>query len=117
MAMAALEVVQVVRAIEDIETTQKAKQRIPPEMRGVTYFGELDIWQYHAVYDNVLCDRCRVHSRTEFYVGVDLRTWFPYLEIKHENRIDVKVHHHCRCRLTRLKLVEKPEWMLLPFRA
>lgn len=78
----------------------KATQRIPQELRRVTYFSIYDQWDMHMVYDNRTCERCLPHLGS--YSGNDLRITFPFLEIIDENLIYAHVHPNCRCYLMRI---------------
>lgn len=92
MNMQALKAVQIVDAVK----------RKPSEHRRQSFFGMYDLWEYIAVYDDVLCEKCYGFAEREVYRGSHLRAIFPYLEIHDENRIDVHVHPHCRCMLLRI---------------
>jgi len=94
------EVVQAVMAV------QEAQKRIPPDIKK-TFFSRFDVWIYHAVLDNKLCDQCLAFEKQPRYFGSEIRSLFPYLEIQDENTIKANVHPHCRCFLTRLT-----EWNL-----
>jgi len=91
----AVEMVQVVEAVEE------AKTRIPPEYHQ-SFYGEYDLWLYVAVYDEVLCPKCRAFAQQKVFKGSELRSKFEYHEIADEDRILAKVHPHCRCELYRI---------------
>lgn len=90
-----LEVVQAVRVVD-------ALKRKPKEFKTVSFFGEYDVWRYHAVFDKKLCDKCLKHAETFYFIGKYLRGLFEHLEIKDINTILVKEHPHCRCELHRI---------------
>lgn len=92
--------------IQVVEATQDAEKRIPPELRGkITFFSDYDLWEYHAVFDERLCDACSILADVGFFLGIHLRKYFPYLEIMDENRINCEVHPNCRCWLSRLGFI------------
>jgi hypothetical protein len=99
--MQALEAVQLVQAVE------KAKQRIPAEHRGPTYYSSEDVWLYEQSEHPNMCDECASYN-LENFAGSDLRSMFPWHEVIDENFIYPKVHPHCFCGLVRLYPVESP---------
>jgi len=78
-----------------------ATQRKPPNST-VTFFGRYDLWMYHAVLDDKLCDLCLAHEKHPRYLGWHLRLFFPYLKYVNDNKLMANVHPHCRCYLTRV---------------
>ena len=86
--------------IAALVATVEAKNRVPDAYR-VTFFSPYDIWLYHAVYDFKLCDDCRAKAEQGVFMGNHLRANFPWLQIVSTDRIDVNIHPHCRCYITR----------------
>lgn len=80
----------------------EAQKRIPADLKPYSYFGAEDVWVYHFVSDDRLCDQCRLYAEIEFWAGDELRSTFPFLEITSKEIINVNVHPNCRCYLTRL---------------
>jgi hypothetical protein len=97
--MQALEVIQLVQAVE------KAKQRIPAEHRGPTYYSSEDVWLYEQSDHPNMCEECGSYNLNNFS-GSDLRSMFPWHEVIDENFIYPKVHPHCFCGLVRLYPVD-----------
>lgn len=87
---------------------EKAKSRIPDELRGkITFFTANDVWYYRGVFDpKSQCDHCRDKDGKTF-LGSSLRQEFPDLEVIDENTIYVNLHmtlwgaDTCRCYLWR----------------
>ena len=94
--MSAVEVVQIVEAVEE------ARKRIPVGQRpGITYFSVYDVWLFQAVQDTKTCSLCNHYETWGEITGNMLRHEFPYLEIMDENTIKANIHPHCRCFLVR----------------
>ena len=91
-------IVDIIRVCIAVEATR----RIPPELQGITFFADTDVWIYHEVSDDRLCDTCRKLAQVGYFMGDHLRIIFPYLFIQDENTIYCMVHPNCRCYLTRL---------------
>lgn len=96
-----LEVVQAVQAVEAIQ--RKPKVYKP----AFTFYGHQDFWDFVAIWDKRLCDRCKRHERGDPYVGSYLRDEFPDQLIVGPDKILANVHINCRCELRRLKTPEK----------
>lgn len=100
------EVVAVAVAVDE------AIQRKSPDTV-LTFFGKNDVWLYHAIADNRLCDACKELARKGKFVGTHLRAYFPYLEILNANTIKTNVHPNCRCLLHRIVRRESWIWRVL----
>jgi len=86
-----------------------ALKRIPHELRYVTFFSKEDVWVYHFVSDDRICERCRTYGMQEYFAGNELRKEFPDLVIQSTEVLYASVHPNCRCYLTRLfPYEEKP---------
>jgi hypothetical protein len=96
---------QALKAVQLIAAVEKAKQRIPAEHRGPSYYGALDVWLYEQSDHPNMCEECGSYNLTNF-AGSDLRGMFPYHEVIDENFIYPKVHPHCFCGLVRLYPVD-----------
>lgn len=110
VAVDAVRAVQAVKAVIAVQTKMAADARrgkIPPYLRHLTFFGKHDMWKYHEVSDNRQCNDCSRYAKKPVYFGDALRAFFPHLEIIDENRINLNVHEHCRCWLSRFKLEEE----------
>ena len=93
--MSAVEIVQIVEVVEE------ARKRIPDEYKQ-SFFGAYDLWLYVAVYDEVLCQKCWGYARQQVFQGSELVSKFEYLRIVDDDKIEAKVHPHCRCELYRI---------------
>jgi hypothetical protein len=93
--MSILEAVQAVKAVE------KAKQRIPKEIRGVTFYSTNDNWQYYESESQNMCSDCHSYN-LDVYSGDELRSSFPYHEVVNESFIYAHVHPHCVCFMVRV---------------
>ncbi len=93
-----------------LKSLHEAKTRIPEEFRYRTYFSIYDGWLYHFVSDDRLCERCAEFAVEQLFAGNDIRFRFPYLEVIDTEEIEVNVHPHCRCYLTRMVNVNDPRW-------
>ena len=82
-------------------TEQQEKKWIPPDLK-IPFFGKYDIWMYDAVLDSKLCDLCLEFEKTPRYLGNELRSNFPYLEVVDANTIKANVHPNFRCVLHRI---------------
>jgi hypothetical protein len=92
------QLIDVVRAVEEVE---KAKKRIPAEFRGLTFFSNWDLWEYHLVLDDRICKVCEARAVLDVIPGDTIRMLYPYLEIVDWNKIMVNEHLNCRCFLVR----------------
>ena len=98
------QIVKVVRAVEG------ARQRVPDRLkRKTTFFTAMDLWFYVGQYDpETQCQYCRAFDG-RFYLGSELRTRFPDLQVESEDLIYVNYHmtlwgvDTCKCYLTRVK--------------
>ena len=90
-----MSLIQIVKAVDSVK-------RKPQEYKHFTFFSAYDLWEYTAVLDDRLCEKCLGYEATPRYLGSELRMLFPYLEIVDENTINVNVHPNCRCTLTRI---------------
>lgn len=101
---------QPLQAVQLIQLTQKAKQRIPVELQGPTYYSENDVWLYEQSEHPNMCEECEGYN-LETFTGTELRKEFPWHEIIDINFIYPKVHPHCFCGLVRLYPVEGAEYV------
>ncbi len=99
--------IEVIEAVETYQA-QEAKSRIPPELKGQTFFSINNLYHYFGISDDKLCDQCQQYDG-ETIVGSELRKLFPYLTIDTENIIYPNVHPNCRCLLIRLTPENSPE--------
>jgi hypothetical protein len=105
MTQEIMAVVEAVRAVHE-----GARQRVPDALkRKTTFFTAMDTWFYVGQYDpETQCDYCRGFDGN-FYLGSELRTRFPDLQIESEDLIWVNYHQTlwgkdtCKCYLTRVK--------------
>ncbi len=93
---------QLEQVISAAIAVHEAQKRIPTDLKAYRFFGADDVWIYHFVSDDRLCDQCRLYAEIQFWGGDELRTTFPFLEITSKEIIHVHVHPNCRCHLTRL---------------
>jgi hypothetical protein len=97
------QLLQIVNAVEQYE----AKQRIPPEHKGTSFFSAFDLWQYIAITDDRTCKYCMDYDRNILF-GTDLRLNFPDLEIINDDQILPRLHmtlwgaDTCRCTILRV---------------
>lgn len=92
--------------VQLVQLTQKAKQRIPAELQGPTYYSENDVWLYEQSEHPNMCEECAGYN-LETFTGTQLRSEFKWHEIIDINFIYPKVHPHCFCGLVRLYPVEE----------
>ena len=99
---------QVLEVIKAVEAVEKARQRIPEELYGKSFFGHYDLWMYIDTKDDENeCDTCKGFRWTTI-AGSELRSTFPDLTIWDENMILPNVHmtlwgaDTCKCVLIRL---------------
>ena len=85
----------------------EAKKRIPTKYKGTTFFSPYDIWFYNARSDFKVCPDCTKLELGYTYMGNEIRGLMPYLQITGKDRIDVFIHPHCRCFLSRYIFGEK----------
>jgi hypothetical protein len=79
----------------------EAKQRIPPEFRGNSFFSAFDLYQYIAITDDRTCKLCMQFDKM-IISGDFIRAYYPYLEIITPNQMLPQVHPNCRCTLLRV---------------
>ena len=89
------EVALVVRAVLE------AIKRIPPHLKGTTFFSANDQWFYIAMSDDRVCPECD-ELNGGIFDGNYLRYVFPWLRVMDEDTIFPMVHPHCRCILHRI---------------
>jgi len=80
---------------------QNDKRWVPESLRGLGFFGKLDEWIFVSSDHENMCEDCAHYNGQVFY-GDELRTIFPYLEVRDANLIYPRVHPHCGCELVRL---------------
>lgn len=80
---------------------EEAKQRIPPEFRGNSFFSAFDLYQYIAITDDRTCQLCMQFDKM-IITGDFIRAYYPYLEIITPNQMLPHVHPNCRCTLLRV---------------
>jgi hypothetical protein len=96
----------ILQAIEAVRVMQD-KRWIPEELHDRTFFSYQDVWHYISISDDRRCKYCEMYDG-EDYFGDQIRTFFPDLEIRSPNIIDVNVHltlwnkDTCRCKLVRV---------------
>lgn len=103
-------------AVSAVEAVYKAKQRVPEELYGFSFFGAYDIWEYYELGDpDSECVYCKEYG-AKVFSGNQLRSIFPDLIIEDEDTIFPNVHKSlwgadtCKCKLIRLnKEKVKPE--------
>lgn len=104
-----LKAVQIVQMVKD-------KRWIPEELSEEGYFSKFDIWHYISISDERRCWYCKKFDGHDFY-GDEIRSFFPDLEIRSANVIDVHVHKTlwnkdtCRCKLVRTFMPKEPRFM------
>lgn len=107
---------QIIKIVQTVQTIQD-KRWIPKELRAEGYFSEFDVWHYISISDSRRCEYCEKLDGHDFF-GDELRSFFPDLEIRSANIIDVNLHmtlwhkDTCRCKLVRTEHVEKPRIVL-----
>jgi len=79
----------------------EAKQRIPANLKGTSFYSSFDLWQYIAIMDDRTCKRCQIFDRM-INPGDYLRAYYPNSEIISPNQILVHEHPNCRCTLLRV---------------
>ena len=89
------EVVLVVRAVLE------ALKRIPPHLRGTTFFSANDQWFFIAVGDDRVCPDCD-ELNGGIFDGNYIRYLFPWLRVMDEDTMFPMVHPSCRCVLHRI---------------
>jgi hypothetical protein len=67
----------------------------------ITFYSELDQWDYDATLDSKVCSQCRYYEEVGTFPGTSLRILFPDHEIIDIDTIQANVHPNCRCVLTR----------------
>lgn len=105
-----LRAVQAAQAVQD-------KRWIPEELEDRGFFSRLDVWHYISISDDRRCWYCEQLDGHDYY-GDELRSFFPHLEIRSGNVIDVNLHltlwnkDTCRCKVVRTFMPREPK--LLP---
>lgn len=95
MALRAYEMVTLIKVVEALD-------RIPDELEDdFTFFAERDLWRFESVEDETVCWLCKDYDGS-IYLGSQIRTEWPYLEIESDELIHPHVHPNCRCRLWRM---------------
>lgn len=98
-AVAVVEVVKAVRAVEVLKEYTRSKFS-----KDIPFFTENDFWKYHTVSDDRTCTLCMAYANMTFQ-GAELLTLFPYLEVVDANTIRANTHlprdPNCRCWLSR----------------
>lgn len=96
------------RAVQAVKALAEDKSWIPEEFRGKrTFFSDWDLWQYHYVHDERVCNVCAGHGDMSVIVGSKIRLLFPYLEIVDWELIFAMEHPNCRCTLVRIGFYEE----------
>ncbi len=90
----------VVEAVIAVQVISEAKSRIPPGLRGLTFYGEGDEWVFLSSGHPNMCGDCADYDGDTFF-GSELRSAFPYHVILDENTIAASVHPNCSCLLVR----------------
>jgi hypothetical protein len=88
---------QVVQAVID-------KSWIPEDIydKWASGFSVNVLWQFIPSWDSKDCRNCNeIALGVPFIAGNQLRSQFPYLEVRDENTINANVHPNCRCKLYR----------------
>jgi hypothetical protein len=100
---------QLINAVKAVRAVEGARKRVPDALHNVSFFSALDMWFYVGQYDpETQCDYCRSFDGN-FYLGSELRSRFPDLQIESEDLIWVNYHQTlwgvdtCKCYLTRVK--------------
>jgi hypothetical protein len=92
-------------SLEDIvnwdQPLTEAKQRIPDELRGNSFFSTFDLYTYKAITDDRTCNVCMQFDNM-IIQGDIIRAYYPYLEIISTNQMLPHVHPRCRCTLLRV---------------
>jgi hypothetical protein len=101
---------QILQAVQAVKTLRDSRLRRPMAIKeSLTFFGQYDLWHYISISDDRRCKWCEAYDGKEF-VGRQIRTIFPDLEIRSPNIIDPHVHttlwgkQTCRCKLVRVLL-------------
>ena len=89
------EVVLVIRAVLE------AIKRIPPHLRGTTFFSADDQWFFIAVGDDRVCDDC-AELNGGIFDGNYIRYLFPWMRVMDEDTMYPMIHTNCRCILHRV---------------
>jgi hypothetical protein len=99
-----MSLLQAIKAVKDAKT-----RRLKALRENITFFGQYDLWHYITISDKRRCEWCEAYQAKEF-VGRQIRSIFPDLEIISPNVIDPNVHitkwgkDTCRCKLVRVHL-------------
>ena len=98
----------ILQAIKAVQTFRDSRTRRPMAIKPeLTFFGQYDLWHYISISDDRRCKWCEQFDGKEF-LGRQLRTIFPDLEIRSPSIIDPNVHTTmwgeptCRCKLVRV---------------
>jgi hypothetical protein len=87
--------------VEWMPQVAEAKQRIPSDLKGHSFFSNFDLYQYIAITDDRTCKLCMEFDRM-IIQGSFIRSYYPYLEIIGENQLLPHVHPNCRCTMLRV---------------
>jgi hypothetical protein len=79
----------------------EAKQRIPTQYKGTSFFSVMDLYQYIAITDDRTCKVCMQYDKM-ILQGDFLRSYYPELEIISPNQLLPHVHPNCRCTILRV---------------
>lgn len=92
---------QLSRIAEVVLAVIEARKRVPDDLQGQSFFGEMDLWMFIAIADDRICMRCDVLNFT-VWKGTELRSMFDWLTILDGDTIMPNVHQNCRCELVRI---------------
>jgi hypothetical protein len=90
-----------VTAVAVVMAVLEALKRIPPHLRGTTFFSAQDQWFYIAVGDDRVCADCS-GLNGGIFDGNYIRYLFPWLRVIDEDTIFPMLHPSCRCVLHRV---------------
>jgi len=88
-------------AVVAVMAVLEAWKRIPPHLRGTTFFSAEDQWFYIAVGDDRVCDDC-AELNGRIFDGNYIRYLYPFLMVMDEDTLFVNYHPNCRCILHRV---------------
>ena len=83
----------------------ESRRRIPDWLKGITFYGATDEWQFIQSDSPHMCDECKSYS-SNIYFGSSLRSEFPDHLIQDENTLASLVHPNCLCTLVRVFPIE-----------
>lgn len=82
------------------QLVQKANKRINVATN-LTFYSRNDLWYYFTVNaSDEPCDECSQHDN-KLFLGISLRSMFPWHTINDENIVKPNVHPNCRCFMVR----------------